>query len=64
VEKGMKFYFALIEIAEDKLDETSGNRFVKAMKELKESCNGFGKCTYHEVSKESEYRRIERELKR
>ena len=60
----MRYYFALIEIDEKKLDEISGNVYVKAMNNLKESCTGFGKCTYLEVAKESEYRRVEKELKR
>jgi hypothetical protein len=58
----MKFYFAMIEIDETRLDDISGNRFVKAMTELKCSSADFGKCTYHEVAKESEYRRVEKEL--
>ena len=58
----MKFYFALIEIDETRLDHLSGPVFVQAMKELKCSSADFGKCTYHEVAKESEYRRVEKEL--
>jgi hypothetical protein len=60
----MKFYFALMEIDEVKLDEVSGNLFVKAMTELKASCDAYGKCTYHEVTREFEYRRVEKELRR
>lgn len=65
----MKFYFALIEIDETRLDHLSGPVFVQAMKDLKTVCDTMyenklplGKCTYHEVAKESEYRRVEKEL--
>jgi hypothetical protein len=32
------------------------------MQELRLACLDYGKCTYHEVAKESEYRRVEKEL--
>jgi len=59
----MKFYFALMELDTDKVNEKNGMRIVSAMEELKTAFAGIGEVTYVEVAQEMEYRRVERELK-
>jgi hypothetical protein len=56
------FYFAMIEV-DTEITEDQGKRFVSAMNEFKASPGKYGKVTYVQVARESEYRRVEQEIK-
>jgi len=56
------FYFAMIEI-DTAITEDKGTKFVSAMSALKTSPGQYGKVTYYQIGRESEFRRVEQELK-
>ena len=58
----MKFYFALIELDDSKIQEQQATHIAAAMNELKFACNPNGKTTYYEVKEAIEFRRVEREI--
>lgn len=55
------FYFALFEF-ENNVTEAQGKRIVAAMNEFKDAFNTVGKAQYYKIKKESEYRRVEKEI--
>jgi len=60
----MQYFFAIIEVDSEKLDEKTGPVIVRQMEDLKDTISKYGTCDYYSVKDVKALARFRADLKR